>query len=52
MLGIRDAVAGRRRGRLRRAIDELARLLEATRQIAAQTRQRVAGVTPKGTADG
>lgn len=51
-LGRRDAGAGRRPGRLRRAIDELAGLLEATRQIAAQTRQRVAGRTPTGPAGG
>ena len=43
-----DAAVGRRRGRLRRAVDDLSRLLEATRRIAAQTRQRVAGVTPDG----
>lgn len=47
-VGGRDAAAGRRRGRLRRAINDLTALLEATRQIAAQTRQRVAGVTPAG----
>jgi transposase, IS5 family len=39
---------GRRRGRLRRAVDDLAELLQATRAIAAQTRQRVAGITPPG----
>jgi IS5 family transposase len=43
-----DAVAGRRRGRLARAVDDLTGLLEATRQIAAQTRQRLSGVTPDG----
>ncbi len=43
-----DAAAGRRRGRLRRAVDDLTRLLEATRQVAAQTRQRLAGITPAG----
>jgi IS5 family transposase len=43
-----DPVAGRRRGRLRRAVDDLAELLAATRRIAAQTRQRVAGTTPPG----
>lgn len=47
-VGQRDAVAGRRRGRLRRAVDDLAELLTATRKIAAQTRQRVAGITPDG----
>jgi transposase, IS5 family len=46
--GLRDAAAGRRRGRLRRAVNDLANLLEATRRIAAQTRQRVAGTTPDG----
>ncbi len=43
-----DPVAGRRRGRLHRAIDDLAKLLTATRRIAAQTRLRVAGITPPG----
>ena len=43
-----DPVAGRRRGRLARAVNDLAELLEATRRIAAQTRQRLAGVTPDG----
>jgi IS5 family transposase len=47
-VGQPDAAAGRRRGRLRRAIDDLAQLLEVTRQIAAQTRQRIAGITPEG----
>ena len=46
--GGHDAAAGRRRGRLARAVDDLTELLDATRQIAAQTRQRVAGVTPDG----
>lgn len=46
--GGRDAAAGRRRGRLRRAGNDLTALLEATRQAAAQTRQRVAGITPAG----
>lgn len=46
--GGRDPVAGRRRGRLRRAVNDLTALLEATRQVAAQTRQRVAGITPAG----
>src|SRR3954454_13992173 len=46
--GVRDAAAGRRRGRLVRAVNDLTELLGATRQIAAQTRQRVAGVTPDG----
>jgi transposase, IS5 family len=47
-VGERDAAAGRRRGRLRRAVDDLAALLTATRTIAAQTRQRLAGITPDG----
>ena len=46
--GIRDAAAGRRRGRLARAVNELTALLDATRQIVAQTRQRVTGHTPDG----
>ena len=46
--GIHDAAAGRRRGRLARAVNDLTDLLEATRQIVAQTRQRVAGHTPDG----
>jgi transposase, IS5 family len=47
-VGERDAAVGRRRGRLRRAIDDLNKLLDVTRQIAAQTRQRIAGITPNG----
>jgi len=43
-----DPVAGRRRGRLHRAVNDLAGLLDATRKIAAQTRLRVAGTTPPG----
>jgi IS5 family transposase len=46
--GVRDAEAGRRRGRLRRAAGDLARLVTATRQIAAQARQRLAGTMPGG----
>lgn len=46
--GEHDAAAGRRRGRLVRAVNDLAKLLTATRQIVAQTRQRVAGHTPDG----
>jgi transposase, IS5 family len=46
--GERDAAAGRRRGRLVRAVNDLAKLLTATRQIVAQTRQRVVGHTPDG----
>jgi transposase, IS5 family len=42
------AAAGRRRGRLRRAVDDLSELLTTTRAIAAQTRQRLAGITPDG----
>ena len=44
--GEHDAAAGRRRGRLVRAVNDLAKLLDATRQIVAQTRQRLAGTTP------
>jgi transposase, IS5 family len=47
-VGERNADAGRRRGRLQRAVDDLARLLTATRTIAGQTRQRLAGITPDG----
>jgi len=46
--GEHDAVAGRRRGRLVRAVNDLAKLVAATHQIAAQTRQRLAGTTPDG----
>ena len=46
--GQSDPAAGRRRGRLARAVDDLTDLMEATRQVAAQTRQRLAGVTPDG----
>jgi transposase, IS5 family len=46
--GEHDAAAGRRRGRLVRAVNDLAKLLDATRQIVAQTRLRVAGHTPDG----
>jgi IS5 family transposase len=48
VVGDRDAVAGRRRARLRRAVDDLAELLDATRRIATQTRQRLAGIVPDG----
>ena len=44
----RDPAAGRRRGRLRRAVNDLTELLAATRRIAAQTRQRLSGITPDG----
>jgi transposase, IS5 family len=43
-----DPAAGRRRGRLRRAVHDLTRLLAATRRIAEQTRQRLSGTTPDG----
>src|ERR671910_19743 len=43
-----DPAAGRRRGRLRRAVDDLTELLAATRRIAEQTRQRLSGTTPDG----
>ena len=45
---VSDAAAGRRRGRLVRAVNDLTELLDATRRIAAQTRQRMAGTTPDG----
>jgi len=46
--GLKDPAAGRRRGRLRRAVSDLAQLLEATVLIAAQARQRLAGQMPGG----
>jgi transposase, IS5 family len=46
--GGKDTTAGRRRGRLVRAVNDLMKLLEATRRIAAQTRQRMAGTIPDG----
>ena len=46
--GGHDPVAGRRRARLARAVDDLSELIAATRQIAAQTRRRLSGVTPNG----
>jgi transposase, IS5 family len=46
--GARDPIAGRRRGRLRRAVNDLTGLLAATRRIAAQTRQRLSGTIPDG----
>ena len=47
--GGKDAAGGRRRGhRLARAVKDLTELLEATRRIAAQTRQPITGVTPDG----
>jgi len=39
--GAKDAAAGRRRGRLRRAVNDLTELLEVTRRVAAHTPQRV-----------
>lgn len=46
--GVRDAAAGRRRGRLARAVNDLTDLLEATERIIGQTRQRIGGTTPDG----
>jgi transposase, IS5 family len=46
--GVGDAAAGRRRGRLHRAVNDLTDLLAATRRIAAQTRQRLGGIVPEG----
>jgi transposase, IS5 family len=46
--GLTDAAAGRRRGRLRRAVNDLAALVQAASQIAAQARQRLAGAMPDG----
>jgi transposase, IS5 family len=46
--GDQDPVAGRRRGRLQRAVDDLTELLDATSRIAAQTRQRLSGIIPDG----
>jgi transposase, IS5 family len=46
--GEHDAAAGRRRGRLTRAINDLTDLVTAAQQIATQTRQRLAGQTPDG----
>src|SRR6478609_1556163 len=46
--GVRDAAAGRRRGRLARAVNDLSGLLAATERIVDQTRQRIAGTTPDG----
>jgi IS5 family transposase len=42
------ALSGRVRGRLRRALDELAVTIERTGKIVAQTRIRLAGQTPDG----
>jgi IS5 family transposase len=46
--GAHDPVAGRRRGRLARAINDLSALLQATVKITEQARQRIAGTTPDG----
>jgi transposase, IS5 family len=46
--GGRDPGVGRRRGRLRRAVKDLAELLDLTHRIAAQTRQRLSGTIPDG----
>ena len=46
--GVRDAPAGRRRGRLVRAVNDLEKLVGATEQIIEQTRVRLAGGTPDG----
>jgi transposase, IS5 family len=40
--------AGRRRGRLRRAVNDLSGMLATTRRIAAQTRERLSETTPDG----
>jgi IS5 family transposase len=45
--GERDVAAGRRRGRLVRAVNDLADLLAATRQIVAQARQKVGRCHPR-----
>lgn len=47
-VGGSDPAAGRRRDRLRRAVNDLVTLIDAARQIAAQTGQRVAGIAPDG----
>jgi transposase, IS5 family len=44
--GVHDPVAGRRRGRLARAINDLSTLLQATAKITEQARQRIAGPSP------
>jgi transposase, IS5 family len=43
-----SALSGQMRGRLRRALDELAVTIERTGTIVAQTRTRLAGQTPEG----
>jgi IS5 family transposase len=47
-VGGHDAAAGRRRGRLRRAVNELTALLEVTGRVVTQARQRLAGIIPAG----
>jgi IS5 family transposase len=42
------AISGRVRGRLRRALDELAVIIERTATVVAQARTRLAGQTPDG----
>ncbi|MGH3967975.1 MAG: ISNCY family transposase, partial [Mycobacterium sp.] len=46
--GGHDPAAGRRRGRLARAVADLSTLLDATTRIIGQTRQRIAGTIPDG----
>jgi IS5 family transposase len=43
-----DPAAGRRRGRLARANNDLDELVDAARRIATQTRQRLSGTVPDG----
>jgi transposase, IS5 family len=43
-----EAISGRVRGRLRRALDELAVTIERTAQVVAQARSRLAGTMPDG----
>src|SRR5664280_1794871 len=46
--GVVDAAAGRRRGRLVRAVNDLKDLIAATERIIEQTRLRIRGVMPDG----
>jgi IS5 family transposase len=46
--GVIDASAGRRRGRLVRAVNDLKRLIEATELIIDQARSRIRGIMPDG----
>jgi IS5 family transposase len=46
--GVHDPAAGRLRGRLARAVNDLSNLLDATAKITEQARQRIAGRTPDG----